>query len=90
MQVNFDSGGAAVIDRIIKAYGFRAKLQLCNHFGTKSVNLSLRYKRYFSPSDWVIRCMAEIGATLKWLANGESEFLPTEQQPKKLFFIMIR
>ncbi|OCG35559.1 MULTISPECIES: helix-turn-helix domain-containing protein [unclassified Gilliamella] len=83
MQVNFDSGGAVVIDRIIKAYGFRTKLQLCKHFGTTSANLSLRYKRDFFPSDWVIRCMAETGASLEWLANGEGEFLPTEQQSKE-------
>ncbi|OTQ34256.1 helix-turn-helix domain-containing protein [Gilliamella apis] len=79
MQVNFDSGGAVVIDRIIKAYGFRTKLQLCKHFGTTSANLSLRYKRDFFPSDWVIRCMAETGASLEWLANGEGELLPNEK-----------
>jgi phage repressor protein C with HTH and peptisase S24 domain len=83
MKINFDSGGAAVIDRIIQAYGFKTKLQLCNHLGTTSANLSLRYKRDFFPSDLVIRCMAETGATLEWLATGEGEFLPNEQQPKE-------
>ena len=76
MQIDFNSGGAAVIDRIIQAYGFRTKLQLCNHLGTTSANLSLRYKRDFFPSDLVVRCMAETGATLEWLATGEGEFTP--------------
>lgn len=76
MKIDFENGGAAVIDRIIKAYGFKTKLELSNHIGTSSSNLSLRYKRDFFPSDWVVRCMAETGATLEWLATGEGEFAP--------------
>lgn len=83
MQINFDNGGAAVIDRIIKAYGFRTKLQLCNHLGTTSANLSLRYKRDFFPSDLVVRCMAETGATLEWLVTGEGKFSSKDKQPKE-------
>ena len=82
MKVDFNSGGALVIDRIIQAYGFRTKLQLCNHLGTTSANLSLRYKRDFFPSDLVVRCMAETGATLEWLVTGEGEFTQNEQ-PKE-------
>ncbi len=79
MEINFDSGGAVVIDRIIQAYGFRTKLQLCNHLRTTSANLSLRYKRDFFPSDLVVRCMAETGATLEWLVTREDEFTQNEQ-----------
>ena len=82
MKVDFNSGGALVIDRIIQAYGFRTKLQLCNHLGTTSANLSLRYKRDFFPSDLVVRCMAETGATLEWLVTGEGE-LTQNEQPKE-------
>jgi hypothetical protein len=79
MKIDFEKGGAAVIDRVIKAYGFKTKLELSNHLGTSASNLSLRYKRDFFPSDLVIRCMAETGATLEWLANGQGEFLPNEK-----------
>ncbi|OCG78783.1 hypothetical protein A9G42_01880 [Gilliamella sp. Nev6-6] len=83
MKIDFEKGGAAVIDRVIKAYGFKTKLELSNHLGTSASNLSLRYKRDFFPSDLVIRCMAETGATLEWLANGQGEFLPNEK-PKEV------
>lgn len=76
MKIDFEKGGSAVIDRVIKAYGFKAKLELSNHLGTSASNLSLRYKRDFFPSDLVVRCMAETGATLEWLAIGEGELSP--------------
>lgn len=79
MKIDFEKGGAAVIDRVIEAYGFKTKLELSNHIGTSASNLSLRYKRDFFPSDLVVRCMAETGATLHWLVTGEGEFsLQTE------------
>lgn len=78
MKIIFESGGADVIDRIIKAYGFKTKLEYSNYLGTSSANMSSRYKKGFFPSDLVVRCMAETGATLKWLATGEGEFSPSE------------
>lgn len=75
MEIDFSCGGAKVIDRIIIAYGFKTKLQLCNHLGLSSANLSMRYKRDFFPADLVVRCMAETGVSLEWLVtgNGSSE-----------------
>lgn len=70
MEIDFSSGGAKVIDRIIIAYGFKTKLQLCNHLGVSSANLSMRYKRDFFPSDLVVRCMADTGASFEWLVTG--------------------
>lgn len=83
MKINFESGGAEVIDRIIKAYGFRTKLEYSNYLGTSSANMSARYKKGFFPSDLVVRCMAETGATLEWLVTGEGEFSPNEPTPKE-------
>ncbi|OCG39341.1 hypothetical protein A9G28_09780 [Gilliamella sp. Fer1-1] len=82
MGINFESGGGKVIDRIIKSYGFKTKLDLCRHLNISSGTLSMRYKRDFFPSDLVVRCMDETGATLEWLANGQGEFLPNEK-PKE-------
>ena len=83
MKVDFNSGGAQVIDRIMKAYGFKTKLAYSNHLGTSSSNLSSRYKKDFFPFDLVILCMIETGASLEWLATGEGEFSPNEPTPKE-------
>lgn len=83
MKIDFEKGGAVVIDRVIEAYGFKTKLELSNHLGTSASNLSLRYKRDFFPSDLVVRCMAETGASLEWLATGEGELSPNEPTPKE-------
>ena len=82
MNIDFESGGALVIDRIIQAYGFKTKLEFSNHLGTSASNLSSRYKKDLFPSDLVVRCMAETGATLEWLVTGEGEFTQNEQ-PKE-------
>ncbi|KFA59074.1 hypothetical protein GAPWKB11_0963 [Gilliamella apicola] len=83
MSINFNSGGAKVLDRIIQAYGFKSKVEYSNYLGTSAASLSIRYKRDLFPSDLVVRCMAETGATLQWLVNGEGEFLPNEK-PKEV------
>jgi hypothetical protein len=83
VKINFDTGGAEVLDRVLKAYGFRTKLMLANHLDISSASLVQRYKRDQFPSDIVVRCMAETGATLEWLANGDGEFLPSEPKQKE-------
>ncbi|MCX8962735.1 phage repressor protein CI [Erwinia psidii] len=70
LQINFTQGGSAVLDRVIEAYGFSTKLALADHLGIASSSLANRYKRDFFPADVVVRCMAETGATLEWLATG--------------------
>ncbi|WP_241649707.1 phage repressor protein CI [Rosenbergiella collisarenosi] len=70
LQINFDSGGVQVLDRIIEAYGFRTKIALAEHLGIASSSLAMRYKRDYFPSDIAVRCMAETGVTLEWLATG--------------------
>lgn len=71
LQINLSQGGAEVLDRVIDAYGFSTKLALAVHFGIASSSLANRYKRDFFPADIVVRCMAETGATLEWLATGK-------------------
>jgi len=83
MKINFESGGTEVLDRIIKAYGFNTKLALANYLNISAASLGMRYKRDLFPSDLVVRCMAETGATLEWLVTGEGEFSPNEPTPKE-------
>ncbi|VAL31587.1 repressor protein from bacteriophage origin [Enterobacter hormaechei] len=59
-----------VLDRVVDAYGFTSKLQLADHFDMASSSLSARFKRGIFPADMVVRCVAETGASLEWLATG--------------------
>lgn len=61
---------APVLDRVIEAYGFSTKIMLADHLGIASSSLAGRYKRGGFPADIVVRCMAETGANLEWLATG--------------------
>ena len=71
LQIEFSHGGAEVLDRVIQAYGYNTKLALAEHLDIASSSLANRYKRDFFPADIVVRCMAETGATLEWLATGQ-------------------
>ncbi|EOY8507983.1 phage repressor protein CI [Enterobacter hormaechei] len=71
LQIEFSHGGSKVLDRVIQAYGFSTKLALAEHLDIASSSLANRYKRDFFPADIVVKCMAETGATLEWLATGQ-------------------
>lgn len=79
LQIEFSQGGAAVLDRVIQAYGFTTKLALADHLDIASSSLANRYKRDFFPADIVVRCMAETGATLEWLATGQGKMFENEE-----------
>ncbi len=71
LQIDFSKGSVETLDRILEAYGFKTKLALADHLGIASSSLANRYRRGFFPADIVVRCMAETGATLEWLATGQ-------------------
>ncbi|AKH63952.1 MULTISPECIES: phage repressor protein CI [Photorhabdus] len=79
LQIDLTKGGDKVLDRIIEAYGFSTKIALAEHFGIASSSLAMRYKRGFFPSDIVVQCMAETGATLEWLATGQGRKFNDEE-----------
>ncbi|HCK7282034.1 TPA: phage repressor protein CI [Enterobacter roggenkampii] len=79
LQLEFSKGGSEVLDRVIQAYGFTSKLALANHLEIASSSLANRYKRDFFPSDIVVRCIAETGATLEWLATGQGKKFNDEE-----------
>ncbi|ELY4156325.1 phage repressor protein CI [Cronobacter turicensis] len=69
IDLNVDS--TPILDRVIEAYGFTQKLQLAEHLDMAASSLSSRYKRGVFPADIVVKCIAETGANLEWLATGQ-------------------
>lgn len=64
---------APVLDRVLEAYGFTQKLQLAEHLCMAASSLSARYKRGGLPADIMVKCIAETGVSLEWLATGEGK-----------------
>lgn len=72
-KINLDVDSTPILDRVIEAYGFTQKLQLAEHLAMAASSLSSRYKRGVFPADIVVRCIAETGVSLEWLATGEGK-----------------
>lgn len=68
--MNFDKGGRGAIERMVEAYGFTTRQALCDQLGVTKGTLANRYMRDSFPSDWVIQCALETGASLRWLTSG--------------------
>lgn len=87
-KINLDVDSTPVLDRVIEAYGFTQKLQLAEHLDMAASSLSSRYKRGVFPADIVVKCIAETGANLEWLATGtgkkfENDELDIIKMPRK-------
>ncbi|CAM4406565.1 phage repressor protein CI [Klebsiella africana] len=87
-RINPDSDSAPVLNRVLEAYGFTQKLQLADHLGIASSSMSNRYKRGGLPTDIMVKCMAETGVSLEWLATGQgkkfvSDELDIMKMPRK-------
>ncbi len=87
-KLDFDVDSAPVLDRVIEAYGFTSKLMLAQHLDIAASSLSSRYKRGGFPSDIAVRCIAETGVNLEWLATGagkkfDDEDLDILRMPRK-------
>lgn len=67
------SGGQAIVDRLLKAYGFSTKKELGDYFGLGNGTVSTWIKRNHFPGEQVVRCALEKKASLQWLATGEGE-----------------
>ena len=68
--MRFETGHSGAIDRIMEAYGFRFKNDLCRHFGIASSTLASWLKRDNFPAPMVIECALETKVSLEWLATG--------------------
>ncbi|RCW99906.1 MULTISPECIES: phage repressor protein CI [Kosakonia] len=78
-RIDPDTDSAPVLDRVIEAYGFTQKMQLAEHLDMAASSLSSRYKRGGLPADIMLKCMAETGVTLEWLATGNGKKFDSEE-----------
>jgi len=70
INLNFETGGREAIERLIYAYGFTTRQALADHLKVSKSTLANRYLRDTFPSDWIIKCSIETGASLMWLTTG--------------------
>ncbi|WP_213714976.1 phage repressor protein CI [Cedecea lapagei] len=77
-EIMQNKGGQPVIERILKAYGFTTRQALCNHLEISQSTMANRYARNTFPSDWVVICNLETGASLLWLTAGDGPMFETE------------
>ncbi|MCL9640877.1 helix-turn-helix domain-containing protein [Rahnella victoriana] len=68
------SGGKAVLQRILEAYGFKTQKELSEYLGISTGTISTWVRREFFPGDVVIACALETGVSLAWLSIGDEEF----------------
>lgn len=78
--MDFSSGGREVIERLVEAYGFTTRQALADHLGVSKSTLATRYMRDIFPSDWVITCALQTGASLNWLVHGIGSVFDVERQ----------
>ncbi|MEH3625109.1 phage repressor protein CI [Enterobacter roggenkampii] len=78
--MDFSSGGREVIERLVEAYGFTTRQALADHLGVSKSTLATRYMRDIFPSDWVITCVLQTGASLNWLVYGIGSVFDVERQ----------
>lgn len=64
------SGGKPVLQRILKAYGFKTQKELSEYLGISTGTISTWVRREFFPGDVVITCSIDTGTSLSWLATG--------------------
>lgn len=70
-EFDMKSGGKFAIERLMQAYGFKLKIELCKHLDIPSATLSTWLSRDYFPAASVIKCALETGVSLKWLVTGE-------------------
>ncbi|OFC61407.1 phage repressor protein CI [Candidatus Erwinia dacicola] len=78
-QVDMDTDSAPILDRVLEAYGFSQKIMLAEHLGMASSSLAGRYRRGGFPADIVVRCVADTGINLEWLATGKGRKYDDQQ-----------
>lgn len=73
VKVGENTGGRETIHRLMAAYNFKSRQQLCDHLGASKSTMANRYLRDSFPAEWVIQCALETGVSLLWLTTGEGE-----------------
>lgn len=67
------SGGKAVLQRIMYAYGFSMQKELGDLLDLSSGTISTWVRRDYFPGDVVVACALDTGVDLGWLATGIGE-----------------
>ncbi|MGP2468405.1 phage repressor protein CI [Yersinia sp. 2540 StPb PI] len=70
MKLNELEGGKAVLDRMLKAYGFSMQKELGDLHGLSSGTISTWIRRNYFPGEVVVACALDTGVSLRWLATG--------------------
>jgi phage repressor protein C with HTH and peptisase S24 domain len=81
-----DTGGKEAIHRLLTAYGFKSRQQLCDHLGAAKSTMAHRYLRDAFPADWIIQCALETGVSLLWLTTGQGEKSPNIEPENSIDF----
>lgn len=68
-----NTGGRNAIHRLLSAYNFKSRQQLCDHLGASKSTMANRYLRDSFPAEWIIQCALETGVSLYWLTTGEGD-----------------
>lgn len=68
--MKYQTGGTAALERVMEAYGFRFRNDLCRQIDTSSSTLSTWIKKDYLPGEVLIQCAIETGASIEWLATG--------------------
>ncbi|WP_333881206.1 phage repressor protein CI [Atlantibacter hermannii] len=90
IRVGNDSGGRDAINRLIKAYNFTSRQQLCDHLSVSKSTMANRYLRDSFPAEWVIQCALETGVSLLWLATGQGDKIDGAGHKESFDFVNAR
>ncbi|HHT4105191.1 MULTISPECIES: phage repressor protein CI [Atlantibacter] len=77
-----ESGGQALLHRLLIAYGFTMQKQLGDLLGISSGTISTWIRRNFFPGDVVVACALDTGVNLEWLATGNGEMVKATNTDK--------
>lgn len=65
--------GAAVLERMLSAYGFRMQKELAEHLGIANSNVAGWVQRGQVPGNAIVQCSIDTGADVRWLVFGQVE-----------------
>ena len=69
--MKYQTGGTAALERVMEAYGFRFRKDICRQIDKSSSTLSTWIKKDYLPGEVLIQCAVETGASISWLASGD-------------------
>lgn len=71
--MEFNQDAKAAIERMVKAYGVKTKLALCEALGITASALANRQNRNAFPAEYVLKCALDTGVSVRWLTYGHGE-----------------